>query len=373
MTKTKNRYLFLLAFMLAGSSSHAQPKTDYPFPFNEPKHYVCYQTLQPINCDGLLSEEDWSKAEWTDAFVDIEGNKKPRPYYETRVKMLYDKQYLYVAAQLEEKQIWSYLSHFDDIVYHDNDFEIFIDPMSNGRRYFEIEVNAQNTIFDLFLDKPYRFDGRALIDWDLKGLKSGIKLDGSLNNGKDQDQSWTVEMAIPLAKLHLGYDAIWPLPKSVWRINFSRVEWETDYKDKRYIKKTDPKTKRELPENNWVWTPQDAIDMHRPEKWGYLQFSELPVGKGTEAFQLPYSEKMMPYLWWIFQLENNYFTQKKVFTENLAELNVKNASIMIDGKKNEIQLHCSTGQFEITISCPEANMKFMLKQNGELLNLNQNE
>ena len=27
------------------------------------------------------------------------------------------------------------------------------------------------------------------------------------------------------------------------------------------------------PEDNWVWSPQDAIDMHRPEKWGYVEFA----------------------------------------------------------------------------------------------------
>ena len=26
-------------------------------------------------------------------------------------------------------------------------------------------------------------------------------------------------------------------------------------------------------EDNWVWSPQGMIDMHRPEKWGYVQFS----------------------------------------------------------------------------------------------------
>ena len=243
----KSNTITLVALLLITLNPKAQTITGFPFSASEPKHYVCYQTPQAIECDGQLKEEAWNKTEWSDAFVDIEGNCKPRPYYQTRMKMLYDKQYLYIAAQLEEKHIWAYLSHFDDIVYHDNDFEVFIDPSSVGRKYFEIEVNAQNTIFDLFLDKPYRFNGRALIDWDLKGLKTGVKLDGSLNNGNDQDKHWTVEMAIPLEKLKLGYDPVWPVPKSVWRINFSRVEWETEYKDGKYKKKTNPQTNKDLP------------------------------------------------------------------------------------------------------------------------------
>ena len=26
------------------------------------------------------------------------------------------------------------------------------------------------------------------------------------------------------------------------------------------------------PEDNWVWSPQWAIDMHRPEHWGFVTF-----------------------------------------------------------------------------------------------------
>lgn len=366
--------IFLAPVLLfALSSLKAQNTHERLFPYREPKHYVCYQTPQAIECDGKLEEEVWKKAEWSDDFIDIEGCSKPKPYYQTRMKMLYDKQYLYVAAQLEEKHIWSYLTHFDDIVYHDNDFEVFIDPTGMGRRYFEIEVNAQNTIFDLFLERPYRFDGHALIDWDLKGLKTGIKLDGSLNNGLDQDKHWTVEMAIPLEKLKLGYDTVWPRPNSLWRINFSRVEWNTEYKDGRYIKKNDPVTHTPLPENNWVWTAQGAIDMHRPEKWGYLQFAPNEAGKGDERFKLPYADKMIQYLWWIFQLENDYYSKKKSYTEKLEELGAKSSSYMIDGSRNEINIDCFAGQFSISISCPDRNMKYLLNNNGELLKLQPNE
>ena len=28
-------------------------------------------------------------------------------------------------------------------------------------------------------------------------------------------------------------------------------------------------------EDNWVWSPQGEIAMHLPERWGFLQFSEV--------------------------------------------------------------------------------------------------
>ncbi len=31
-------------------------------------------------------------------------------------------------------------------------------------------------------------------------------------------------------------------------------------------------------EDNWVWSPQGVIDMHRPESWGIVQFSTAAPG-----------------------------------------------------------------------------------------------
>jgi len=53
-----------------------------------------------------------------------------------------------------------------------------------------------------------------------------------------------------------------------WRMNFSRVEWQLEKVGTGYVKK--PETK----EDNWVWTPQWAVDMHRLEHWGVVKFTE---------------------------------------------------------------------------------------------------
>jgi hypothetical protein len=45
-----------------------------------------------------------------------------------------------------------------------------------------------------------------------------------------------------------------------------------------YRKRVDPASGKTLPEDNWVWSPQGAIDMHMPERWGVVQFSEAVAG-----------------------------------------------------------------------------------------------
>src|SRR5437867_1688147 len=73
--------------------------------FTPPKGYVCYRASGPIAIDGKLDDPAWKDAPWTDDFVDIEGDAKPKPRFRTRAKMLWDDQYLYIAAELEEPHV----------------------------------------------------------------------------------------------------------------------------------------------------------------------------------------------------------------------------------------------------------------------------
>src|SRR6202022_37734 len=59
-------------------------------PYLPPKGYVCYRADKPIKIDGRIDEASWNAAPWTDSFVDIEGDTKPKPRLRTRVKMLWD-------------------------------------------------------------------------------------------------------------------------------------------------------------------------------------------------------------------------------------------------------------------------------------------
>ncbi len=254
----------------------------------EPQHYVCYRSGKALKVDGKLNESAWKKAEWTNLFVDIEGSLKPLPLQNTRAKMLWDDNNLYIAAVVEEEHIWAYLDKKDQIVFHENDFEVFIDPDNDTQNYYELEINAINNNFDLFLPKPYRHGGIAQLHWNIEGLKSAVQVNGTVNNPYDKDKSWTVEMAIPLAALsHMDVKAVQPTDGSVWRINFSRVNWQHEVVDGKYIRRRTPNGRRHLPEYNWVWSPQGKINMHIPEKWGYLQFSSVKAGKRKVNFKKP--------------------------------------------------------------------------------------
>lgn len=327
----------------------AQAPTDFqglePL-FTQPKNYVVLHTGQALALDGNLTESDWQRAPWTTDFVDIEGAAKPLPTFQTRTKMLWNDSTLFVAATLQEPQVWATQAHHDDIVFKDGDFEVFINPGNNTHQYFEIEVNALNNTFELFLPKPYRDGGDALVSWDAAGLRSGVKIAGTLNHPQDQDQGWTVEMAIPLKALRMGYAWHPPTEGTLWRINFSRVEWDTDVADGQNRKRKNA-AGHDLPEHNWVWSPQGVVDMHYPERWGYLRFTR----QASAAFQLPYAEQQKRCLWLVYYRQKQYRAQHGRYAATLAELKIA-PQMAIEHRANQLQLAATAQQFSATVSAP---------------------
>lgn len=234
---------------------------------------VCQRTCDTIQVDGQLTETTWKRAVPLSPLRDLSGRKAA---YQADIRMAYDDTCLYFAAVLPAKTLLAKLTERDSIIYHDDDFEIFIDPACTGRNYVELEINQLNTVWDLFITAPYR-EGEACValhDWDIKGLKTAVTHQGTLNQGEDDDISWTVEVAWPWESItghsHLPRRGEAPKDGTVMRFNFSRVD---------HPLKPDG-TRGEV---NTVWAPTRQATIHAPEHWGLIRFSDAPVGT-PEAF-----------------------------------------------------------------------------------------
>jgi hypothetical protein len=251
-----------------------------------PLQYRCVRTPTPPVFQGRLQQGAWATAGWTRSFEDIEGPFRETPFARCRTKMLWDETYFYIGAVLEETDLWATYQEHDQIVFHENDFEVFIDPDGDGREYYEIEVNVLGTVFDLYLHRPYREDGPAEHGWDASNMLVEVTAFGSINDPSDRDQAWVVELAVPWSDFvpptkradgspwsmapireHLRRGSA-PTVGDAWRVNFSRVQWDLSADDGVYAKVPD------RPEHNWTWTPQWEINMHVPEHWGIVEFVE---------------------------------------------------------------------------------------------------
>jgi hypothetical protein len=294
-----------------------------------PRLYVCPRAAGAVTVDGRLEEPAWQVAPWTETFVDIEGPLREKPAHATAVRMLWDDRFFYVAAQLVEPHVWGSLTERDAVIYHDNDFEVFIDPDGDNHLYYELEINALGTAWDLMLVRPYRDGGPAVNAWDIQGMQTAVQVQGTVNDPRDVDEAWTVEIAFPWEVLAqaAGRPAP-PSPGDIWRVNFSRVQWDVLVREDRYIKQTDPQTGDPLPEHNWVWSPQGLIAMHYPEMWGEVLFADQDGQDFTDSVEhaaIQATAALMP----IYYLQRRWREDHGRFAASLEELGLPAGSVPV--------------------------------------------
>lgn len=321
-----------------------------------PRHYICYHAPLAPQIDGK-SEAVWDLVPWTENFVDIESPLTPP--YDTQVKMLWDEQGLYFLARLDGPNIQASLTERESVIFRDNDFEIFIDPDGDTHLYYEYEINALGTEWDLLMAKPYRDGGPAISAWDIEGVQSAVYLSGTLNDPSDIDQYWQVEIFFPWRSLvECAPGNRIPKDQEQWRINFARVHWNWDVRQGRYHKMTDPETGKELPENNWVWSPQGKINMHIPEKWGYLQFSTQQAGRRLVAFVEDVDQAVKLQLRDYYYLQRNYHEEQGGYANSL--------DLLADENPSSIILESSPQQYEMFMLSTIKNGYWVINQAGKL-------
>lgn len=357
MNKNLYKYVVLIFLLFFCLVSCAQAKENII-----PETYVALKTSELITIDGQADENSWKRAKWSTDFIDIEGSKTPK--YQTNVKMLWDENYFYILAKIEEPHVWGDITERDAVIFYNNDFEVFIDPDGDTHNYYELEINALNTAWDLFITKPYReLNNPILNDWNYTGLKSAVSVNGTLNNPNDKDKSWTLEIAIPFKDLRTAYRQDNIPRDQFWRVNFSRVNWDYDIIDGKYSRKKDTNGKV-LHEYNWVWSPQGVINMHEPEKWGYVYFSSNEIGNDT-TFTIPQDEKIK---WELYKL---YRTQKKYYLKNKQWLtsvdHITSEPIIIDGIVIRPNIENHSAGWNITIKSPFSNKTLFIREDGKFI------
>jgi hypothetical protein len=347
------------------------PRTAGPRPKTAlaPLEYVCRRAAGPLTIDGRLDEPSWQEADWTEVFGDIEGPAKPAPRFRTRAQMLWDDDFFYIGAYLEEPHVWATLKARDSIIFQDNDFEVFVDPDGDTHAYYELEMNALNTVWDLLLVKPYRDGGPAVHAWDIQGLRTGVRVMGTLNDPSDEDKAWTVEIALPFAVLRecIPGKPERPAPGDQWRVNFSRVEYRVDAENGTYAKVKDPGTGRPLPEDNWTWAPQGVVNIHYPEMWGYVQFSAKLPGAGKDRFLRRPEEKVKWALREIYYAERALFARQAGFSPDLAALGLGDNVLRIKGWAWPPLLRTTPGQFE-AVYAAKSGESWHIRQDGLVWN-----
>src|SRR5687767_1164335 len=197
------------------------------------------------------------------------------------------------------------------------------------------------------LVQPYRDGGPAIHGWDIAGLKTGVDIRGTLNRAGDRDEAWTVEIAMPWDILReAAPNKAAPRAGDQWRVNFSRVDWHVDSADGKYVKRLEARTGKPLPEENWVWSPQGAVNMHMPERWGFVQFAGTNVGSSTESFVENPNERVKWALRRLYYRQRQFRGSNGRYAADLAALNA--SDIRVDGLDFRPAMQSTASLYEIS-------------------------
>lgn len=284
------------------SDHHLSDSLRYP-PCNEDEipHYTAFKVTEKLRIDGRLDESAWQHAPRSPRFRDLIYGAQT--IHDTRAAVLWDETNLYVAYWIEEPNLQATLTERDSYIYQNNDVEFFI---AGEDAYYEFEINAYGTIYEvLFIwEESYKtgvFDTLNLFDrnkpgvrpfhgvgyrphprgprigfwnWDFPGLQSAVFLDGTINDDKDRDRGWTVELALPwsgISALVMGDNrSIPPKDQDIWRMDFSRFN---QYKEAPPA--NDP--------GGWAWSPHGVWDSHVPECFTFIHFSDEELNIKTRS------------------------------------------------------------------------------------------
>src|SRR4051812_8348697 len=185
--------------------------------------FECRWTGDAITIDGNADEPAWAGAQSIETFRRAwEGARERSPKTRTKAKLLWDNDYVYFLAEMEDVDLQAKVTEHDGQVWTDDAFELFFKPAVDKPGYYEFNFNPANTSMDCFFPsrgsggwEKYRADGEFEV-------KTAVQVRGTLNNPADKDSGWTVEGRIPWKSfLRTGGR---PVPGEQWTFAPCRVD-----------------------------------------------------------------------------------------------------------------------------------------------------
>ena len=172
--------------------------------------------------------------------------------------------------------------------------EVFLDDGGDGQTYFELEVSPKNVVQDLFISFPPlpvehdpRLPFRAMNAWDARGMKTAVRVDGTLDvralgdpdQQVDADRGYTVELALPWKAIEpfpswkkgVAHRPVPPRPGDRWRLGLFRTEIARPAG-------VAAKEARAACEYQ-AWAPTAEASFHVPRRFGVLEFTAGPESR----------------------------------------------------------------------------------------------
>ena len=194
----------LIVIVLIAGCDHNNTYTDRQIeqpvvlPVPPPAAVECRFAEGEITIDGVADEPAWKNAVVIDNFYLPWLKDKARPSRtKTQARLLWDREYLYFYAEMEDTDLYASVTEHDGPTWNDDVFELFFKPAADKPGYYEFEVNAANTVLDMFLPRRNAGGYERFKNERAFSLQTAVKLRGTLNKWTDKDEGWSVEGRIP--------------------------------------------------------------------------------------------------------------------------------------------------------------------------------
>lgn len=163
-----------------------------------PAEFICRWADVAPRIDGSAEDPAWQHAEVIEGFRLPWLGEAARPARTTtRARLLWDREYLYFHAEMEDTDLYADIVEEDGQTWENDVFELFFKPADDAPGYYELQVSAAGTRMDMFLPRRgaggyrrFKSDGR--FRW-----QTAVQRRGTLNHWQDADEGWSVEGRIP--------------------------------------------------------------------------------------------------------------------------------------------------------------------------------
>lgn len=197
----------------AGLTWPTPPTFDIPF------------VATPPRIDGSLDDPAWRSAATFNQMY-RPGSTEQAPGA-TTWKVLWDRQYLYFAFECGDTDVQAPTFERDGFVYSADCVEMFILPRLETGIYWELIISPSGSVYDGLQAKKMNAWGTVnRPEFNIEGLKYGVKVRGTINDASDRDEGYTVEVALPFSQLP-EYHLVAPQAGHTIRLMLVRLDGES--------------------------------------------------------------------------------------------------------------------------------------------------
>lgn len=210
--------------LLAQNNLNADPNLSTAIKLNAPEIFEGYyylfsppkikvkKTSQKIIIDGIINNDEWSTSE---KISDFQTSLSETTEVSTEIKLLYDNDFLYLAAKMEEsfpQKMFNTAQPPIPFTWNDDDIELFFDTKQTQKDYIRLFQNSFGTRFN------------SLERWvENKYFES--EYESRIFTG---DNFWSIEMKIPWSDINLEKP---PISGNKWGFNIGRHRQQNKVKE----------------------------------------------------------------------------------------------------------------------------------------------